>query len=363
MFPIRLNISGSAASLFAVLVLVFSGSALSSEILFTTVLDDGTSPTRSYALADTVTAQKRIIEVDREGKVVWSAALPDIATKAKICSGADIEYSADTDSFRVLIPYFGILEISREGKAHILVQDKQLSHDFDSLADNTILYTRGWANKGMSEVVEIDATGKVIWQWRGADIISDSFWEENAQISKWPPFWRQRLDRSKKGRDWLHINGVTKISEQLYMLSVLNLNSILIVEKSGGIAAHYPNSFFVHDPVMLDSGLLYAEKRPEPDTDKPDVGKLVHHLTLRDKNGQLKRLYENRFKSVRGITKLENGWFLITSGRQIAEVDLYGNIRFLMEIARTDRQSGEPQNNIKCDNPAGALYKAAAIRY
>ena len=210
----------------------------------------------------------------------------------------------------------------------------------------------------MSEVVEIDATGKVIWQWRGADIISDSFWEENVNL-KMVTILAPAFEQIKK-RDWLHINGVTKISEQLYMLSVLNLNSILIVEKSGALL-HIIRGFFVHDPVMLDSGLLYAEKRPEPDTDKPDVGKLVHHLTLRDKNGQLKRLYENRFKSVRGITKLEDGWFLITSGRQIAEVDLYGNIRFLMEITRTDRQSGEPQNNIKCDNPAGALYKARSL--
>lgn len=328
------------------------------EKLFNVKIDDGTSPVKSIALVDTLTQEKRVIEVDRTGHVIWSAALPKLSTKKKICSGADIEYHKEKDLFRILLPYYGILEINRGGTITTIHRDEGISHDFDTLENGNIVYTRGWAKKGEAEIIEIEADGNIVWRWVGAENISQNFWLENAQIEKWPIFWRQRLDRSRNGLDWLHVNGVTQLSKQHYMLSVLNLNSILVVNRNGDMVAHYPDTYFVHEPTPVDGGIVFAEKKPVSGTEH-----LTRRITFQKEDSKRLHLFEDRFGSVRGITKLADGWFQIVSGKQIAEINLSGEIRFLMEIDFSEDKDNRSGRKLKCDNPVGALYKVAALHY
>lgn len=332
------------------------------ENLFDVVVDDGTSPTKGYIFLDTITNQDRVVQIDRSGNVLWQAEIPHPAKLKKRCRGADIEYNADRDTIRVLIPFDSIIEIDRYGLTKILVEDDGLSHDFDSLRNGNILYTRGWSKKGAPEVIEVDKNGKTVFEWIGSNFISEEDWHENAKIGAWPEKWNKRLEvNSYTGKDWLHVNSVSSLSDDTYLLSVLNLNSILIISNDGRILDWITDASFVHDPVAFDGNILFSQKTPN--VDKKDF---TESLVFQDSSGERKSLFAGQFRAIRGITAMEDGWFMLTTAGQILEVNLSGQIRLQLKIIQQEVEHEYNQETYKsvstrCGKSMGTLYKAAPV--
>ena len=332
------------------------------EKLFDVLVNDGTTPTKSFVLVDTITDKSRIIEVNLKGDVIWAAEFSGPSEETNICRGADIEYIQERDSFRILIPYTSIIEANREGRIMILRKDSGISHDFDTLSNGNILYVRGWANKGDNEFVEISPNGDVIFSWNGSEHISDEQWAQNAKIGNWPTRWNRRLKVTKKGKDWLHINSVEKLNDGSYLISSPNINSILKISKSGDIVEWIGGANIVHDPVQLNGSIIFSEKFPNEE--KSD---LVERITVLKPSGEKSFLLEGRLRAVRGITVLADGWLNIVSSGQILEINLDGKIRYKAKIAiqnLNDEENLSPYKRQKtlCGSGMGTLYKVAVLQ-
>ena len=62
------------------------------------------------------TYNKRIIEIDNKGKVIWKKKIPGKFKNAEWNAGADIEWLPETDTFLIVAPKKGFFEINRKGK-------------------------------------------------------------------------------------------------------------------------------------------------------------------------------------------------------------------------------------------------------
>ena len=58
------------------------------------------------------TYNKRIIEIDNKGKVIWEKKIPRKFKKAEWNSAADIEWLPETDTFLIIAPKKGFFEIN-----------------------------------------------------------------------------------------------------------------------------------------------------------------------------------------------------------------------------------------------------------
>lgn len=335
--------------------------SLRAERMFDIVIDDGTSPTKSYAFIDTITDKNRIVEVNRDGILVWEAEINRAKNPHKICRGADIEYLSKKQLFRALVPFTSITEVSRDKKYRIVLEDDGISHDFDTLENGNILYARGWVNKGQKEIIEVDSSGKIIFSWNGSKVISDKIWKKNAQIGFWPQKWNRRLKITQKGEDWLHINSVQKLIDGSYLVSSPNLNSILILSKTGKIIRWIDGANIVHAPFVMGDKIIFSEKNPSNDNQR-----LIERIVIIDSMGHEDYLLEGKLRAVRGIEVLDDDWLSLTSSGQIIEVDLNGNIRLQLKLTQqseSHENNSKPYTNIKtyCGSGMGTLYNAVAI--
>ena len=346
----------------AILIAYFSEiCSVRAERLFDILIDDGSSSTRGYALVDTITAKDRIIQINRKGVVTWEAKIPATPKPGQICRGADIEYLKERNVFRILTPYNSISEINRDGEIKALITDNGVSHDFDSLIDGGIIYTRGWANKGENEVIEKNSEGKITFSWNGSRVISDKQWAQHAKIDYWPDKWNRRLKITQKGKDWLHVNSVEKLDDGHYLLSTPNLNSILKVASSGEILQWFENTFIVHDPVLMGKNIVFSEK--VPNIQRSDF---IERITVLEPSGEKRYLLNGKLRAIRGISLLEDGWIVIVSSGQILEINLDGEIRFRAKILAQnegDEKNTSPYQRQKtlCGSGMGTLYKVAPI--
>lgn len=336
--------------------------SLRAERIFDVVIDDGTSPTKSYAFIDTITEKNRIIEVNREGILIWEAEINQPSNPRNICRGADIEYLRKEKVFRALVPFTSITEVSRDKKYRIVLEDNEISHDFDTLENGNILYSRGWVNKGEIEFIEVDSSGEIVFSWNGSKVISDNIWKKYAKIGFWPKKWNSRLKTTQKGEDWLHINSVQKLIDGTYMVSSPNLNSILILSKIGKIIRWIDGANIVHAPVVIGDKVMFSEKN----SSNNNKG-LIERIVTIGPMGREDYLLEGKFRAIRGIEVLEDGWLSLTSSGQIIEIDVHGNIRRQLKLTAQNRDhenNSKPYKNIKtyCGSGMGTLYNSVAIK-
>ena len=120
--------------------------------LFDIVINSSTKQIKSFALVDTVSKSPRVIEIDAEnGNTLWSWNIPEDYikkhnSKRPICKGASLELRQD-NSFNVLIPHFGVVNVKRDKKHSVLVKDQHIDHAASELEDGSIIFARGFVDK------------------------------------------------------------------------------------------------------------------------------------------------------------------------------------------------------------------------
>ncbi len=155
-----------------------------------------------------------IIEVDMNGNIIWSYILPESIKKNRKRAGLmDIKRLPNGNTlFNVMGA--GIYEINAAGEV-VWKHLDQATHDVDRLKNGNTIYLRGWAKKGESQVVEVDSTGNVVWQW-------DALEEYDVY-----PF------SEVKTAGWIHPNSVTRLENGNTLISLRNFDMLVEVDKAG----------------------------------------------------------------------------------------------------------------------------------
>ena len=156
-----------------------------------------------------------IIEVDMNGNIIWSYILPESIKKNRKRAGLmDIKRLPNGNTlFNVMGA--GIYEINTLGEVIWQHLDQHATHDLDRLKNGNIIYIRGWVEKGEPHVVEVDSTGKVVWQWDGL---------EEYDIKPFSEVFAE---------GWIHANSVTRLKNGNTLISLRNFDMLIEVDKAG----------------------------------------------------------------------------------------------------------------------------------
>ena len=150
---------------------------INSADLFDISTNTSTKHIQSFALVDTVSKSPSVIEIDAEtGNTLWSWNIPEDYikkhnSKRPICKGASLELRQD-NSFNVLIPHFGVVNVKRDKKHSVLVKDQHIDHAASELEDGSIIFARGFVDKSEPSFMIKNSKNKVTWEWRPSDYFS-----------------------------------------------------------------------------------------------------------------------------------------------------------------------------------------------
>jgi hypothetical protein len=110
--------------------------------------------------------------------------------------------------FRIINPDSG--EILSEHSFPVRSQSNSEVHDVEQLGGGEFLYT----DMDQKRIVVVE-NGETVWQWNASN-----YYEAPADPTR---------------TDWLHINDVDAVAEDVYLVSVRNANQLLLVERGEGV--------------------------------------------------------------------------------------------------------------------------------
>jgi hypothetical protein len=260
------------------------------------------------------TYNKRIIEIDNIGNVVWETKIPKEFENANWNGGADIEWLSKSDTFLIAAPRKGFFEINRKGKILNSCKTKFISHDVDKLDDGSFIFVNGWDEKGKKEPIlsKVSNNCKILMSK------SEDFFEMNKA---------DLTPRFAKSKDNLHANAVRILEDKTIMVSVRNYSEVLII-KNNKIIKRFKNARGVHDPsnVYKENGksFFYYLNRGRPQN--------IIKRNFDDVEAKPKIIYSspgerrNAWIPLRTLEKLENGNWLITGSQKIGQVTTDGEL-------------------------------------
>ena len=315
-----------------IIIYFFSINYCFSEQLFTPYIKDSSMDQRSIALVDTITGKNRLVEINTDGKIIWSWNFPSEINKSprNICKGADIKYIAKDDSFIIIMPHFGAISVKRDGSFNILIKDDEIDHDLHVFENESILFARGFVNKGEDNFAIHDKQNKKVWGWDISDHVKDR-----------KPYWgssckRREKNWSKKGdKDWGHANSLEVLSNGNYLFSFRNLSAFFEVNPSGKIIREYKGNVGVHVPKVYKDGFVLADRNCKGS--KKSNFKEMNSIKILDSNGKVKKeLLKGEHMCTRGIQVLSNDRLFITTLSSLIEIDNNGKIYYKSVLKNVD---------------------------
>lgn len=300
----------------------------------------------NVAFVDTV--GKRIVEINRGGKVVWNWSIPAFTIgNGDLRLGADLSWIAQDDSFLLVIPLRGVFRINRAGKVVWQHLTPKISHDADLLPNGNVLYVLGWDAPSDAQVYEVDPKGKLVWSWNAKGKI-DEAWHNP----------EREEDRPSYG----HTNAAARLADGDTIVSLRNFNRVFRVAPSGDVKQVWGPIGRVHEPTLLpDGGLVAAQHAPRP-------GAVIF---VRDE-GRGRPIFRNELGigPIRTVEVLKDGNYLITGGEEILEIDADGAIVWHAQIYPKDEggrgQSGRGEEGRRRGESRGnpgqrGVYKAVWV--
>ena len=307
-----------------ILLLIFLISNQSqAEQLFTTHIADPSMDKRAIALVDTITKTPRLIEINTEGMLTWSWDIPsEMIDDKAICRGSDVKYVSSDDSFIITIPHFGAVAVQRDGTHKILVRDSEIDHDIHVFKNGSILFPRGFVDKGEHNFAIKDSNGKHIWSWDASDHIGSrkEYWGSTCKI-------REESWNKKGSKDWAHANAIEVLDNGNYLLSLRNFSAFFEVDTEGKILKEYRGHVGNHEPKVYKDGFVLADRNCIGDN-KSNY-KELNAIKILDSNGKtVETLLEGQHLFTRGIEVLENERLFITTISSLMEIDSNGEVYF-----------------------------------
>jgi len=265
-----------------------------------------------------------IIEVDMNGNIIWSYILPESIKKNRKRAGLmDIKRLPNGNTlFNVMGA--GIYEINTLGEVIWQHLDQHATHDLDRLKNGNIIYIRGWVEKGEPHVVEVDFTGKVVWQWDGL---------EEYDIKPFSEVFSE---------GWIHANSVTRLKNGNTLISLRNFDMLIEVDKAGktvwsqkflcparrtwrqrGVDSLYDGDHLrgcnLHEPEIQPNGnILVASHTPWRTYELSRNGELVWEVRHRRKGfSSLRSRDVDRLPNGNTLIQVDNALYELTYDKKI----------------------------------------------
>lgn len=291
---------------------------INSADLFDISTNTSTKHIQSFALVDTVSKSPSVIEIDAEtGNTLWSWNIPEDYikkhnSKRPICKGASLELRQD-NSFNVLIPHFGVVNVKRDKKHSVLVKDQHIDHAASELEDGSIIFARGFVDKSEPSFMIKNSKNSVIWEWKPSDYFST----KKKYVHLDQTCKSAVKNKSELNEDWAHANYVGVLDNGNYLLSMRNFSLFLEIKPDGQIVHEGNKVPGVHQPTSYLDGYVASDR---------NCGK--ESIWVISANGSHNKIFTGEFLTVRGIERMVDDHFLITSATTISEVSLDGKIHY-----------------------------------
>jgi hypothetical protein len=194
-----------------------------------------------------------IYEVDLNGSVTWKYKIPSkIKNRGKLRKGADIEWLKESDNFLFVVPLGGIYEVNRRKEIVWSYETKLVSHDADRLSNGNTIFVNAWDKKGDHQVVEITPRGEIVFEWK----ISDS---GVLCVHKTADCNRGKSEGKKY--DYTHVNAVQKFEDGSFLVSLRNLNKVVLIDENLKVVERYRRIRLAHDPRLEGDKLIAVARR------------------------------------------------------------------------------------------------------
>ena len=316
-----------------VLGLVYLSSVLLQSLVYANDKVGTISSTSDVALPNGLVAyidpvEGAIYEVNMKGVVTWKYKIPNkIKNRGSLRHGADIEWLKDSDHFLFVVPKAGIYEVNRQKEIVWFYETRLVSHDADRLPNGNTIFVNAWDRPGDKQVVEITPEGKMVFEWKIADI---------------------GLACSDKTADCTHINAVQKFADGSFLVSLRDLNEVVFIDKNLEVIERYQGIRLVHDPLFMDDQIIAVARRLGL------VSRGHKHLSSKKESTILLRYVENGYRFLRTNELISDDNILLTGTRHLLIFNL--NLKKIIWKIKLDG-FGDQKSNKKLP----FLYKAAWV--
>lgn len=258
--------------------------------------------------------QQQLLEIDMEGNVVWSHAVPselqaELSTPEREAVLGDIVLLDDGNILFAMSPG-GLFEIDRDGNTVWEHRDDRPSHDVDVLDNGNILFAATWAPKGQSQIVEITRQGEEVWGWTG----------ENAFGTD--PTLNGIAD---EGDAWMHVTSVERDADGITRATIRNFNMVLDIAPDGEVVNRFQFESRANGKYVDTEGDVRGERPHGTDWLNDDsfvTATRRPHRAVQIDDGELTWEYgSDDLGSIRDVDRLDNGHTLIAGRDRIVEVD------------------------------------------
>ncbi|MCC6947497.1 MAG: aryl-sulfate sulfotransferase [Bradyrhizobiaceae bacterium] len=266
--------------------------------------------------------QKRVIELDYAGKVVWQCSLAASHFKsAELQRAADLEWIKADDTFLVAVPFSGVFRIDRKCNVVWRYLTAKVSHDADLLPNGNVLHTWAWDAPNDYQAVEVDPSGKVVWRWQARDHVDRKWAAEGKGAPDTPTRGPGSGQGGGRGEGFTHANAVVRLPNGDTLVSLRNFHRVVRVAPDGSVRRSWGPINYVHEPSYLPDGALLAAQR-------------APMIVAAYGQGPRKTVFSNKIgiSPIRTVEQLDKGNLLLTGGEDIVEIDAGGEVVWHVKI-------------------------------
>jgi len=314
--------------------LVYLSSVLLNSLVYANDKVGTVSRTSDVALPNGLIAyidpvEGAIYEVNMNGVVTWKYKIPNkIKNRGSLRHGADVEWLKDPDNFLFVVPKGGIYEVNRQKEIVWFYETRLVSHDADRLSNGNTIFVNAWDREGDNQVAEITPEGKTVFEWKIAD---------------------SGMSCSLETVDCTHVNAVQKFSDGSFLVSLRDLNKVVLIDKNLKITEQYHRIRNVHDPLFMGDQLIAVARR---------LGLITRgreHLSSKKESANVFRYIENGYRFLRTNEHISDDNILLTGTKHL----LIFNLKLKKIIWKIKLDGFGDQ---KRDKKLPFLYKAAWVK-
>jgi hypothetical protein len=163
--------------------------------------------------------------------------------------GPGISYDVKKQTIWFLSPQVGLTEFNLKGEALQKINFPKASHQIQITPEGTFVLPYSWDTEDDAQVSEVDANGRVLFQWRGKDFVKKSA-HANSVAPTQPP-------------SYTATTSAVKTSAGNYYLSMAQKNLIIKLNQAGEVIWRQDVSTRPHTLVVKDDGLIgYSARHP-----------------------------------------------------------------------------------------------------
>jgi hypothetical protein len=163
--------------------------------------------------------------------------------------GPGISYDVKKQSIWYLSPQVGLTEFNLKGEALQKINFPKASHQIQITSEGTFVMPYSWDKEDDSQFSELDANGRVLFQWKGKDFVNKSA-HANSVAHTQPS-------------SYTATTSAVKTSAGNYYISMSQKNLIIKLNKAGEVIWRKDVSTRPHTLVVRDDGLIgYSARLP-----------------------------------------------------------------------------------------------------